>query len=164
MSIDQDENAKDEEAEHPAAPPAEKPVGYKQPPVAHQFKKGVCPNPRGRPRKAERSYTPRQSRRDILRIGNTPTVINTEKGIKKITLFEAVLLRVASKALAGHGPSIRYFLKEYSEAQHEHNVVHHRYFQSLESLEIEFVLNPKGVDGKLGQMDLDSLRRLTRRT
>ena len=164
MSSDQSKNAKDEGSEHHAAPPAEKPVGYKHPPVAHQFKKGASGNPRGRPRKVERSYTPRQSRRDILRIGNTPTVIKTEKGIKKITLFEAVLLRAASKALAGHGPSIRYFLKEYSEAQHEHNVVHRRYFERLENLELEFVLNPKGVDGILSQLDLDSLRRLTRRT
>ena len=163
MSADQDGNSGDEGDSHHAAPPTEKPVGYKQPPVAHQFKKGVCTNPRGRPRKEERSYTLRQSRRDILRVGNNPTVIKTEKGIKKITLIEAILLRVASKALAGHGPSTRYFLEEYSAALREHNMVHSRCFKGLENLEIEFVLHPEGVDGALGQGELDRLRILTRR-
>jgi hypothetical protein len=163
MSTDKDRDAKDEGLEHDTATPAELSVGYKHPPIAHQFKKGVCPNPRGRPRKVERSYTPRQSRRDILSVGNSPTVIKTEKGKKKISLVEAILWRTASKALAGHGPSIRYFLKEYSAALREHCAVHYKLFGDLERLEIQFVLSPNGVDGTLGQMSLDNLRRLSRR-
>lgn len=163
MSTEQDQDAVGEGVREKSSPSAENPVGYKKPPVAHQFKKGKSGNPRGRPRKVERSYTSRQSRGDIIRIGNNPTVIKTEKGIKKITLIEAIQLRMASKALSGHGPSIRYFLKEYSAALREHCASHYKLFGDLERLEIEFVLSPNGVDGTLGQMSLDNLRRLSRR-
>jgi len=164
MSIDKDKDAKDEGAGTNETPPAEKPVGYKQPPVVHQFKNGVCPNPRGRPRKDERSYTPRQWRRDILRIGSTLTTIKTDKGIQKITLIEAIILRTASKALSGHGPSSRFFMKEHSLALREHNEIHDKWFSMLESMEQAFVFDLKGFDTNGCRKELNKFRKLTRRT
>lgn len=49
----------------------------------HRFQKGVSGNPRGRPRKIERSYTLRQQRRDVLRIAESPTTIRTAKSKTK---------------------------------------------------------------------------------
>ena len=43
-------------------------AGYGRPPIDGRFKKGTSGNPRGRPPKIERSLTPRQMRRDFLRI------------------------------------------------------------------------------------------------
>jgi hypothetical protein len=164
MSTDTDEEAKDEGPEHNTAPPAEVPVGYKHPPVAHQFKKGVCPNPRGRPRKVERSYTPRQLRRDILGVGNSPTTIKTNKGIKKVTVIEAVRLRTISKALSGHGPSSRYILKEYDAALREHNEVHDKDFKELEEFEMHLTSHPEAAKSEWLTGYLAWKRKLTRRT
>jgi hypothetical protein len=51
-------------------------VGYKKPPKKHQFKKGVCPNPTGRPRK-------RLSMRDELNEELSKVVIIDGKRITK---------------------------------------------------------------------------------
>jgi hypothetical protein len=164
MSTDEDKNAEGEGAAQVEAPPAEMPVGYKQPPVVHQFKKGKSGNPRGRPRKTERSYTPRQMRRDILSVGNSSTSIKTSKGIKKVTVIEAVRLRTVSKALSGHGPSSRYILKEYDAALREHNEVHDKDFKELEEFEMHLTSHPEAAKSEWLTGYLAWKRKLTRRT
>lgn len=116
----------------PTHPVPERKVGYGNPPIERQFKKGTSGNPRGRPPKKERALTRRQLRRDILRLGETPTVLRTEKGRTTVTAYEAVLMRAMNKALAGHGPSIRLIVKLYSEAIAEHNDAHNEKFSILE--------------------------------
>jgi len=48
-------------------------VGYKNPPVQHQFKSKTSGNPRGRPPKIERSFTERQWYRDVLAVTERPS-------------------------------------------------------------------------------------------
>jgi hypothetical protein len=100
----------------------------------------------------------------VLHVGNTLTTVKTDKGIKRITLIEAILLRTASKALSGHGPSSRLFIKEHSLVIQEHSEVHDKYFPILEHMEIYFVLNSKTYQDELSRKRLNGFRKLTRRT
>lgn len=75
--------------------PAIEPVGYKKPPVASQFKKGVSGNPAGRPR-GRRSF--RTELREVL----DAKVVVTEAGRKsKVSTTQAMLLRLRQQALNG---------------------------------------------------------------
>jgi hypothetical protein len=128
-----------------------------------RFEKGVSGNPRGRPRKVERSFVPRQQRRDIIRIAEAQMTIRTEKSKKKVSVIEAIMLRTAAKALAGHGPSIRLMMKWYTDAIAEHSETHEKRFHLLEDMEILAVLNPDQGGDWLPKR-LNNMRKLTRRT
>jgi hypothetical protein len=70
-------------------------VGYKSPPVANQFKKGVSGNPAGRP-KGRRSF--KTELREVL----DAKVVVTEGGHKsKVSTTHAMLLRLRQQALNG---------------------------------------------------------------
>ena len=117
-------------------------AGYRCPPAEHKFKKGVSGNPRGRPHKVERAFTPRQIRRDILSVAEAPMTIRTEKGKKKTTVVQVVFLRLVARALAGHGPSIRLVLKPHAEKIKEHCEIHDDKFKILEVSEMLLSENP----------------------
>jgi hypothetical protein len=138
-------------------------TGYGRPPIDGQFKKGVSGNPRGRPRKAERSLTRRQIRRDFLRIVETLMTVRTEKGSKKVTVIEAIILRAVGKALAGHGPSMRWVMKWYSDQVDEHSRAHRRKFDLLEEAETIMVFHPEEGETEMMRAYLTQMRELTRR-
>jgi hypothetical protein len=164
MSDEPEEDAK-KPAPDEGAPSAGPKVGYGKPPVEHQFQKGKSGNARGRPPKKERSFTPRQLRRDILRFTEAPTTIRTEKGKQAVTAIEAILLRAISKALSGHGPSIRLIWKMHCEAILEHYQTHEGQFSDLERAEHLVTLKPSEVNNVyLAGNYLNNMRKLTRRT
>ena len=70
-------------------------IGYKKPPVAHQFKPGQSGNPKGRPPGAKGMNA-------LVRetLGGKLTV-RTAEGTKKISKIEAVLQKTLEKALKG---------------------------------------------------------------
>lgn len=129
----------------------------------HRFKKGVSGNPRGRPRKVERSFTPRQHRRDILRIAEATMTIRTEKSKKKVSVIEAVIRLTVARALTGHGPSMNRVVNWYLDAINEHNEVHEKRFSILEGQEVNAVLSPDE-ESEWRSAFLNGMRRLTRRT
>jgi hypothetical protein len=161
----------DERSGAPGAPPADEPtpkaeskVGYGNPPVASKWQKGTSGNPAGRPRKRERSFTPRQLRRDILCIAESATTIKTDKGVRKMAAIEAIVLRAISKALAGHGPSIRLVIKWYSEAVRDHAAVHDGKFKILEDLERAVVFDPPAGRTEWARKTMNGMRKATRNT
>lgn len=91
-------------------------VGYGRPPTAHQFKKGQSGNPKGRPRKVDRTVLPDQLTRDILALAELPVRIKTRGREVHVSTYEAALLKMRAKALDGHGPLLREFLKRTERA------------------------------------------------
>jgi Family of unknown function (DUF5681) len=129
----------------------------------NRFKKGMSPNPRGRPRKVERSFTPRQHRRDILRIAEAPMTIRTEKSKKKVSVIEAVIRLTVAKALAGHGPSMNRVVKWYLDAIKEHGKAHPKAYWLLEDTESSETSDPREGDDLMLEY-LNRLRKASRRT
>jgi hypothetical protein len=139
-------------------------VGYKSPPEEHRFSKGKSGNPRGRPPKSVRAILPRQIRRDILDLCETKTRVRTPQGDRTVSLFEAVLLRLAQKALSGHGPSLRWIVDRYGQAVEDHLDDHKDFFAFIEMVEHEHVereIPPENEPFK--RQFLNDLRKKTRR-
>jgi hypothetical protein len=66
-----------------------------------QFKKGVSGNPRGRPRKVERSYTFRQMRQDFLGLMEELIPAKIAGKVRPVPAIQAVQWRMLQAALEG---------------------------------------------------------------
>jgi hypothetical protein len=98
---------------------------------------------RGRPRKKERSVSPRQLRRDVIEIAEMKTTIQTAEGPKEVTLAQAMLWVTAKKAIDGHGPSLRFFLTLFGKMLIEHAAANPKVFEFLEFMETETFAHPR---------------------
>lgn len=79
-------------------------VGYRKPPRKTQFKKGRSGNPLGRPRGAKNATT-------ILKKALLEEVTATVNGRKrKLSKYEALIIRLVNKGLAGDHRAIEYLL------------------------------------------------------
>lgn len=84
-------------------------IGYGRPPTQHQFQPGRSGNPKGRPRGAKSSTT-------IIRELMLRKIEVREHGkTRKVTVFEAVLLRTFENALKGDPKTVGFVLKLYNE-------------------------------------------------
>jgi hypothetical protein len=83
-------------------------VGYGKPPRAHQFKPGQSGNPQGRPKGAKNEATILRSLLDRK--------IEVRQGgrSRKITVFEAILMRFTEDALKGNTKSASFLLSRYA--------------------------------------------------
>jgi hypothetical protein len=83
-------------------------TGYGKPPREHQFKPGKSGNPKGRPKGAKNEST---ILRDIL----TRKIPNRSGGrVRKISVLEGILLRIADSALKGDIKSATFMLNRYA--------------------------------------------------
>jgi Family of unknown function (DUF5681) len=86
-------------------------VGYGSPPREHQFRPGRSGNPRGRPKGAKSEAT-------ILRnLLNRKLDIREGRRARKITVFEAILLRFRDDALKGNTKSAAFLFNRYARIQ-----------------------------------------------
>lgn len=139
-------------------------TGYKSPPVEHQFKKGQSGNFAGRKPKPVRSLVPRQIRKDILVLGESEMRVRTPDGERVVSAYEAVQMRLLHKALAGHGPSMRFFIEQYGQAIASHAEEFKEYFAFIEMVEHENVTTPVPKENERFYLDfIGRLRQSTRR-
>jgi hypothetical protein len=83
-------------------------VGYSRPPRANQFKPGQSGNPKGRPKGAKNEST-------ILReIFERKIENRSGSRSRKITILEAILLRITEDSLKGNTKSATFLLNRYA--------------------------------------------------
>lgn len=83
-------------------------VGYRKPPADGRFKKGLSGNPKGRPRKTERSHTERQELRDLIEIFHEPTPITLNGKRRSLPLILCIFRQGMNQAAKG---SFRHYAK-----------------------------------------------------
>jgi hypothetical protein len=82
-------------------------VGYRRPPAEHRFKTGQSGNPNGRPKGAK-------SHGLILReLLNRKIEVRESGRARKITVFEAILLRFTEDALKGNTKTAAFLFDRY---------------------------------------------------
>ena len=86
-------------------------VGYGRPPRAFQFKPGQSGNPRGRPNGAKNEAT---ILHDLL---NRKIDVREGGRTRKITVFEAILLRFTEDALKGNTKTAAFLFNRYAGTQ-----------------------------------------------
>jgi Family of unknown function (DUF5681) len=83
-------------------------VGYGKPPSEHTWKAGQSGNPNGRPKGSKNEST-------ILReIFQRKIESRSERGTKKITILEGILLRITEDSLKGNTKSATFLLNRYA--------------------------------------------------
>jgi hypothetical protein len=82
-------------------------VGYGKPPRANQFRSGQSGNPKGRPKGAKNEAT------ILLELLNRKIDIREGGKIRKITVLEAILHRVAEDSLRGNTKSAAFILNRH---------------------------------------------------
>ena len=161
MSKDSDEKSQKAWPDY-VSPSVDKPASAPARKANGQFNKGFTGNPKGRPRKRERTYLPRQLVADILALTEEIITIKTERGVEKVPAIEVVLKQLRRKAISGHGPSLRKFVDLHSGALEMHMEKHTKYFSMLDNYETERVFQTMG-DHEMFEW-LNKLRKATRRT
>jgi len=142
-----------------AAKPEEAPAAARE--ANGQWPKGTSGNPKGRPRKRERSYLPRQFVSDILALSEEQITIKTEQGVEKMPVIQIALKQLIRKAMRGHGPSLRKLLDLHFEALNMHMEKHAEKFSTLDDYETASVFHPPSAP-ELTEW-LNKLRKATRR-
>lgn len=98
----------------PPKPPAEA-VGYGQPPRKRRWKKGQTGNPKGRPRKRERSWSDYQLVLDTLEVANKEITVGISGKKQKMPTYKALLESLFREGLRGNIRAAKLAL-EYTDA------------------------------------------------
>jgi hypothetical protein len=84
--------------------PSDEDVGYGKPPKANQFKPGKSGNPRGRPKGAKSEATM------LVELLNRKIEIRQNGKVRKITILEGILHKLAEDSLKGNTKSAAFVL------------------------------------------------------
>jgi hypothetical protein len=120
------------------APSAPADVGYKRPPVEHRFKKGVSGNPKGRPKKSERSWSHRQRDQDTLLEANTLVSVRKNGKTELVPMERLIKRQLFTKAANGDLKAIKMAIPEIHRSQSSHQNRNSRLFRELDQIEDQF--------------------------
>ncbi len=116
-------------------------VGYKKPPVAHQFKQGASGNPHGRP-KGARNKRPAlyDERLKGIILDEAYRTIKVNEGAKRFTLSmaQAVVRSLAVNAARGQLRAAQAFMAPLSGTERANKVAHDEYLQAAITYKVQW--------------------------
>ena len=126
-----------------------------------QFPKGgPSPNPRGRPRKAVRTYTHRQIRHDILGLMEEKIELKLQGKVQRIPIIQGIYWKMFQKALEGDCKMILAAAQLRHDLVHEHTLKNFDLVSALDSYEHD--MREQGVPESQITMLLNELRSKTK--
>lgn len=137
-------------------------VGYGKPPPDTRWKPGQSGNPKGRPKKVERSITERQRLRDFFNATERQVTITIEGKRKKVTLVEAIMEQGILQAAKGRYRFFAKFIDMYAEAVRLSATLNPKATSLLESVEQH--LAEVGDERQSPPQFIDQLNKLKRKT
>lgn len=134
-------------------------VGYGKPPIEHRFAKGKSGNPGGRLSKPARSLTRRQLLTDSIKIAEKLVKVKRNGKTAMVPLIEVILESAATKAANGHGPSQRFFIKQYTQSIEQLNKSNSKVLGLVGRFEDDAMNAPQGEISAAQHEQLNHLRR-----
>lgn len=128
-----------------------------------RFQKGVSGNPRGRPRKVERTFTHRQIRHDVLSLMEQPIDIKIQGKTSSVPIILGIYWRMFQRALEGDQRMMLAVAQLRHDLVHEHTEQHSDEIAALDQAEHNYATVGNRGFGKDAVEFLNEIRRRTRK-
>lgn len=136
-------------------------VGYGKPPQHTQFRKGQSGNPRGRKPKLEPSRTKLQQQMDFLAVAEDSITITINGKAKKVSGFQAAVLKLQQKALSGDKHAMTLYFQMADKFINEFTGSHREVTDMVESLHKSRLMQRDEIDAETIRI-LSTLHKKTR--
>ncbi len=123
-------------------------VGYGNPPKHTQFCKGQSGNPKGRKPKIEPSRTKLQQQMDFLAIAEQEITVTINGKAKKVTGFQAAVLKLQQKVLAGDKHAMTLYFQMADKFMQDFTNSHREITDMVENLHKSRLMQPDEIDAE----------------